>query len=81
MLIVHVLSHYIVNSKGCRCVPARCRYFSGKVSLKVCAGAAVWAVYASCCYCRPFSRIFQFQSVKFQNIIQSNLKSLIRQIL
>lgn len=71
----------IVNSKGYRCVPARCRYFSGKMSLKVCAGAAVWAVYASCCYCRPFSRILQFQSVKFQNIIQSNLKSLIRQIL
>ena len=71
----------IVNSKGCRCVPARWCYFSGKMSLKVCAGAAVWAVYASCCYCRPFSRILQFQSVKFQNIIQSNLKSLIRQIL
>ena len=71
----------IVNSKGCRYVPARWRYFSGKMSLKVRAGAAVWAVYASCCYCRLFSRILQFQSVKFQNIIQSNLKSLIRQIL
>ena len=46
MLIAHVLSHYIVHSKGCRCVPAKCRYFSGKMSLKVCAGAAVWAVYA-----------------------------------
>lgn len=46
MLIAHVLSHYIVNSKGCRCVPARCCYFSGKMSLKVCAGAAVLAVYA-----------------------------------
>ena len=81
LLIAHVLSHYIVNSKGYRCVPAKCRYFSGKMSLKVRAGAAVWAVYASCCYCRLFSRILQFQSVKFQNIIQSNLKSLIRQIL
>ena len=45
MLIAYVLSHYIVNSKGCRCVPAKFRYFSGKMSLKVCAGAAVWAVY------------------------------------
>ena len=47
ILIVHVLSHYIVNSKGCRCVPARCRYFSGKMSLKVRADAAIWAVYAT----------------------------------
>lgn len=80
----HVITGFcidIVNSKGCRCVPAKCRSFSGKMSLKVRVGAAVWAVYASCCYCRPFSRILQFQLVKFQNIIQSNLKSLIRQIL
>ena len=84
VLCFHVVAGFcidIVNSKGCRCVPARCRYFFGKMSLKVCAGAAVWAVYASCCYCRLFSRILQFQSVKFQNIIQSNLKSPIRQIL
>ena len=46
ILIVHVLSHYIVNLKGCRCVPARCRYFSGKMSLKVHADVAIWAVYA-----------------------------------
>ena len=46
MLIAHVLSHYIVNSKGCRCVPAKCRYFSGKMSLKVRANVAIWAVYA-----------------------------------
>ena len=75
VLCFHVVAGFcidIVNSKGCRCVPARWRYFSGKMSLKVRAGAAVWAVYASCCYCRPFSRILQFQSVKFQNIIQSN---------
>ncbi len=75
VLCFHVVAGFcidIVNSKGCRCVPARWRYFSGKMSLKVRAGAAVWAVYASCYYCRPFSRILQFQSVKFQNIIQSN---------
>ena len=84
VLCFHVVAGFcidIVNSKGCRCVPARWRYFSGKMSLKVCAGAAVWAVYASCCYCRPFSRILQFQSVKFQNINRSNLKSPIRHIL
>ena len=75
MLIAYVLSHYIVNSKGCHCVSARCRYFSGKMSLKVRAGAAVWAVYASCCYCRPFSRILQFQSVKFE---KSNPSDFIR---
>ena len=46
ILIVHVLSYYIVNLKGCRCVPARCRYFSGKMSLKVHADAAIWAIYA-----------------------------------
>lgn len=50
ILIVHVLSHYIVNSKGCRCVPARRRYFSGKMSLKVRADAAIWAVYADYSY-------------------------------
>lgn len=49
VLCFHVVAGFcidIVNSKGCRCVPARWRYFSGKMSLKVRAGAAVWAVYA-----------------------------------
>ena len=38
VLCFHVVAGFcidIVNSKGCRCVPARCRYFSGKMSLKV----------------------------------------------
>ena len=43
VLCFHVVAGFcidIVNSKGCRCVPARWCYFSGKMSLKVCAGAA-----------------------------------------
>ena len=61
MLIAHVLSHYIVNPKGCLCVPAKCRYFSGKMSLKVREGAAIWAVYARRLHCRltSFSRSLQ----------------------
>ena len=49
VLCFHVVAGFcidIVNSKGCRCVPARWRYFSGKMSLKVRAGTAIWAVYA-----------------------------------
>ena len=45
VLCFHVVAGFcidIVNSKGCRCVPARCHYFFGKMSLKVRAGAAVW---------------------------------------
>ena len=72
ILIVHVLSHYIVNSKGCRCVPARRRYFSGKMSLKIRADAAIWAVYAGVMkrlgrqalhglYIRQIGRIGSFQ--------------------
>lgn len=54
VLCFHVIAGFcidIVNSKGCRCVPARC------------------------CYCRPFSRILQFQSVKFD---KSNPSDFIR---
>ena len=68
VLCFHVVAGFcidIVNSKGCRCVPARWRYFSGKMSLKVRAGAAVWAVYASD-FTISIGQISEYHSVKLK---------------
>ena len=64
VLCFHVVAGFcidIVNSKGCRCVPARWRYFSGKMSLKVRAGAAVWAVFG----CIPISCLMLLAVLSF----------------
>ena len=82
----HVVAGFcidIVNSKGCRCVPARCRYFFGKMWLKVRAGVAVWgglcillllqAVWSD--FTISIGQISEYHSVKFD---KSNPSDFIR---